>query len=169
MPITTKKGDSGETSLCTGERVRKNDIRIQCCGAVDELNASLGVALNYVSNDSVKQILEQIQQDLFTLGAEIACHAEIKTSKEQVEFLEKTIEAVESNLPEQKSFLMPKGTKATTFLHLARTVCRRAERLVVAVPENKNTNQKINPELLRYLNRLGDLLYLLARAENQLT
>lgn len=154
-------GDSGETFLFDGRRVRKNDLRIDCCGTIDELNASIGVALNYISTATAKQILEQVQNDLFTLGAELAAHPSIKTSANQVGFLDRSVELIKKSLPEQKGFIIPKGSKGATFLHLARTICRRAERLIVRLAEHNETN----PELLRYLNRLGTVLYLLARLE----
>lgn len=144
-----------------GERTSKADLRITAYGEVDELNAAIGVALPSVKNKAVKSVLGQVQNDLFIVGAELAS----LTSKElsidvpritagHLEFLEKGIEATEQALPEQKSFILPKG-----YLHLARAVCRRAERTIT------KTEQEKNPLLLRYMNRLSDLLYLFARLE----
>jgi len=169
MGIATKTGDKGETSLLGGERVKKNDARIRASGTLDELNASIGVALVYVSNDDIRDALHQVQHDLFKAGAELAALTSKKldmavpriTDKE-LSRIENALEHVEHSLPPQSEFILPKGTASAAHLHLARTICRRAERMV-ALCEEFN----VNPTLLAYLNRLSDLLHLYARLENQ--
>ncbi|PIN74633.1 ATP:cob(I)alamin adenosyltransferase [Candidatus Woesearchaeota archaeon CG10_big_fil_rev_8_21_14_0_10_37_12] len=168
MSIATKTGDKGETSLLGGTRVSKYDIRIEAYGTVDELNAAIGVALCYVESPGVKDTLYQIQHDLFTIGAELAALATQisktpKITEKHLNNVEQAIERVESMLPKQTEFILPKGTKGATQLHLARTICRRAERKVVACKEH----YAINPDIVKYLNRLSDLLFLFARKENQ--
>lgn len=161
MRISTKTGDKGETSLLGGERASKSDARIDAYGDVDELNSAIGVALLHVENDAVKTVLEQVQHDLFIVGAELANLTERqieipRITAEHLEFLEKAVEMTEQALPAQKSFILPKG-----YLQLARAICRRAERKTVSVQQGKN------PLLLKYLNRLSDLLFLFARLEGK--
>jgi len=165
MSIATKTGDKGETSLLGGERVNKTDIRITAYGTIDELNAALGVALSYVSNIA----LTKIQNHLFTIGAELAGITSKKLtidipriSSKHLEFLEKELTELEAELPVQKEFILPQGTQSATHLQLARTICRRAERKIVECAQK----HEMNPEVIRYLNRLGDLLFLYARKEN---
>lgn len=167
MRISTKTGDKGETSLLGGERVRKHDARIEAYGDVDELNAMIGVSLSFAENPAIREVLSQVQHDLFTIGAELASltskplEVEIpRITAEHLEFLNKTVETAEGALPEQKSFILPSGTPSASHLHLARTMCRRAERHVAAL------NNEMNPLIIKYLNRLSDVIYLFARAEN---
>ena len=169
MSIATKTGDKGETSLLGGERIRKNDVRIEAYGTVDELNAALGVALAYVEGAAIKEVLTQVQHDLFTVGAEIAAMTSKQLTMEiprimpeHLEFIDTALVTTENLLPTQRAFILPNGTGGAAHLHLARTICRRAERRVVAC-----TEFNLNPEIIKYLNRLGDLLFLFARAENQ--
>ncbi len=168
MSIATKTGDKGQTSLLGGERVHKNDVRIETYGTVDELNAAIGVALCYIESPAIKEVLVQVQHDLFTIGAELATlgvklEKEFpKTTEEHVHFLDAALTMTEQALPAQKEFILPQGTKAAAHLHLARTICRRAERRTSACEKLEP-----NPEIIRYLNRLSDLLFLFARAENQ--
>ncbi len=167
MTIATKTGDNGETTLLGGERLKKNDPRIQAYGAVDELNSLIGVALCYIENEAVKNVLNQVQHDLFTVGSEINSLTQKELSidlpritKDHLDFLDQALEAVEDALPKLNKFILPKGTKSASYLHFSRAVCRRAERILVAVEHDKN------PLLLKYLNRLSDLLFMFARAEN---
>lgn len=168
MSIATKTGDKGQTSLLGGERVHKNDVRIETYGTIDELNAAIGVALCHVESEAIRDILVQIQHDLFTIGAELAALGVIiekelpRTAEEHVHFLDAALTMIEQALPAQKEFILPQGTQAATHLHLARTICRRAERRVSACDKLNP-----NPEIMKYLNRLSDLLFLFARAENQ--
>jgi cob(I)alamin adenosyltransferase len=170
MKIYTRTGDDGTTGLSGGERVRKDDQRIEATGAIDELNSSLGIALSAMNNDALALIINQIQHDLFTIGAELSWFTSKAsqrsmpvTTPQQVTELEHCIDALQSRLPVQKSFILPQGSPAGTHLHHARTICRRAERTIVRL----NQQYEINPEILRYLNRLADLLFIMARTANK--
>ena len=158
----TKTGDKGETGV-VGQRLRKTDPRIAAIGDVDETNAALGVALAHSEDVSVRSALLSAQNLLFTVGAELAGTAQVKINAEQVSELENTIDLFGDKVAPQTTFLLPNGTKAASFLHLARAVCRRAERSIAHVQESR----PLNAELLRYLNRLSSLLYVLARYENR--
>ena len=169
MSIATKTGDKGETSLIGGCRIIKNDIRIETYGTVDELNASIGVALAYAKNKTVVETLSKVQHHLFTIGAEIAALTPKKldmklpkTEAMHVEFLDSVLHPTEKSLPQQKEFILPNGTESGAHLHLARTICRRTERTLIACREKYD----VNPEAIKYLNRLSDLLFLFARLEN---
>lgn len=170
MSIATKTGDKGDTSLVGGERVRKTDPRIEAYGTVDELNACIGVALAYMTNSHLKTILTTVQHDLFTIGAELASITSKKltmdlprVSNKHLDSLDAELLVLEQQLPAQTSFILPNGTPAASHLHLARTICRRAERRVVECAQQ----HELNIELLKYLNRLSDYLFLCARKENQ--
>jgi cob(I)alamin adenosyltransferase len=171
VKIYTKTGDAGETSLFGGARVPKDDPRVRAYGEVDELNAALGLAMALEPSDSV---LVTIQRDLFTIGAELATPDPAKLGKalsrsgaaigaSDVGALEDLIDNHESQLKPLKNFILPGGTPKAAAFHLARTICRRAERSVVALSHE----QQINPAIIHYLNRLSDLLFVLARAVNQ--
>ncbi len=165
MSIVTKGGDKGQTSLLGGQRVPKNDARIEAYGDVDELNAAIGVALTYAKDKRARKILHQVLNDLFRIGAELAALGTKftnfpKITAEHTLVIEKEVYRVEAKLPKQKSFILPAGNESATHLHLARAICRRAERKVVAL-------NGANPELIKYLNRLSDLLFIYARLENK--
>ena len=166
--IYTRGGDAGETSLGDGQRVSKADLRVEAYGQVDELNALLGVALARGVPDEFRAHLERIQNELFDLGADLAVPLEdtkrerTRITAEQVEHLENLCDEVNENLEPLRSFVLPGGTEPAALLHLARTVCRRAERVTVALAAEAD----VNPEALAYLNRLSDLLFILARAAN---
>jgi cob(I)alamin adenosyltransferase len=171
MKIYTKTGDSGETGLFAGPRVAKDDLRIEAYGTVDELNAFLGASRAAVLPPEVDGIVERIQHALFSLGAELATPNPIEegtafVNETQLNWLEKMIDEQDQQLAPLKQFILPGGTAAASTLHVARGVCRRAERRVVSLqkqPGNEGTNGP-----LRYLNRLGDLLFVLARRANSL-
>ncbi len=169
MKIYTKTGDKGETSLFGGKRVPKNNIRIDAYGTVDELNASIGVAISECITNSVKGILRKIQNDLFVVGGDLATPLENnkvnipRTSDEMIVNLEKRIDEFESELEELKKFILPGGTKGSALLHFSRTICRRAERKVIDLSDL----EQINQEIVKYLNRLSDILFVLARYENK--
>jgi cob(I)alamin adenosyltransferase len=183
MKIYTQKGDGGNTSFYTGESVRKNDPRIEAVGTIDELNSLIGLVLSQVGVDEkeqnsvgveIKSALERIQHDLFTVGAELTMLSTKKMSSsfkmpmittQHISDVERMIDGVSEKLVEQKSFLLPGGTMLSAWLHFSRTVTRRAEREVVGLMEHI----EMNPEVLRYLNRLSDLLYVLARYANKET
>ncbi len=170
MKIYTKTGDEGKTSLFGGKRVWKDDLRIQSYGTVDELNSLIGVALTEIKNKELKKILSSIQHELFNLGSDLAS-PEYKSSKKfsiprineiNAKRLEGLIDKVDNKLSRLKNFILPGGLKGAALLHHARTVCRRAEREVISLSKI----EKVNPEIKIYLNRLSDLLFVLARFEN---
>lgn len=173
MKIYTKTGDEGETSLFGGERVWKDNPRISAYGTVDELNALLGISINEINDGELKELIKSIQNDLFTLGSDLATPNDKgnkgfvipRVEKKFVEKLERSIDRFDSLLPELRSFILPGGSKGTGFLHLARTVCRRAEREVFALSKTA----EINHEIGIYLNRLSDLLFVLARYNNHVS
>ena len=162
MIYYTKTGDKGETGFYCG-RVRKTDPRIEAIGDVDETNAALGVALAHAEDELVKQELLKAQNLLFTVGAELAGTAAVRIKEEHVAAVEKAIDDFAVHLKPQTSFLLPNGTKAASFLHLARVICRRSERMCLRLHETSN----VNTELLVYLNRLSSLLFVLARYANR--
>lgn len=170
MKIYTKTGDNGKTALFGGERVWKSNKRINAYGTIDELNAVIGLTITEVKDDELACELKSIQNDLFTLGSDLATplSKEIKNFSVPridytfIEKAEKTIDIYDSKLQELKSFILPGGSKSAGLLHYARTVCRRAEREVVELSHSENIGNFIEP----YLNRLSDLLFVLARYAN---
>jgi cob(I)alamin adenosyltransferase len=165
--IYTRGGDAGETSLGDGSRVPKLDCRIGAFGAVDELNAHIGVALADGVPEDMCGPLERIQNELFDVGADLSVpygvgDGRLRIDQERIDELERLCDRFNEELPELKSFVLPGGTPAAARLHVARTVCRRAERdALLAAREIE-----LNPLVLVYLNRLSDLLFILARAAN---
>ncbi len=170
MKIYTRRGDGGETDLFGGDRVTKDHLRVEAYGAVDELNAALGVAASHLSDPASRARIEVVQEALFDLGAYLAAPSLERREKasiaeptlEGVEALEAEIDRLESELKPLKRFVLPGGTPSAAALHLARTICRRAERRSVAL----HREQALAPAALRYLNRLSDWLFVLARFEN---
>jgi cob(I)alamin adenosyltransferase len=168
MKIYTKTGDSGETSLFTGGRVRKSDIRVEAYGTVDELNSVLGLVRAHGVPEPAETWLETVQNDLFALGADLSTPLDstaswlVRMEAPAVERLESWIDQMDTELPPLKNFVLPGGTPAAATLHIARTVCRRAERITVQLAEE----QPINNIGLVYLNRLSDMLFTLARWVN---
>jgi cob(I)alamin adenosyltransferase len=166
--IYTRAGDAGETSLGDGSRVAKTDLRIEAYGTVDELNSFLGHALAGGLPEEFRPWLEQIQNDLFDLGADLSVPLEddrrerLRVTPAQVERLEELCDLVNTRLEPLRSFILPGGTEAASRLHVARAVCRRAERRAAALARAEN----VNAAALAYINRLSDLLYILARAAN---
>ena len=173
MKIYTKTGDKGETGLFGGERVSKNSPRIEAYGTIDELNAFIGLAVIEVSDKSVKDLLQKIQNWLFSIGADLATPDNEKTKKlnvfrtpeEYYLYIEKEIDNYESKLDELRNFILPGGTKGAALLHICRTITRRAERMVVAL----NSTVKIGNNIIIFLNRLSDLFFVLARFDNAVT
>jgi cob(I)alamin adenosyltransferase len=173
VKIYTKTGDRGETGLFDGSRVSKHSPRVEAYGEVDELNAMLGMALAYIRGDEELQAcLLEIQRDLFILGAHLAdpgARVEAKRgekahlSAEKVAQLERWIDQCEAQMPPLRQFILPGGSKGGATLHLARTVCRRAERRVVELSQQV----EVPPLVIMYLNRLSDFLFVAARLENQ--
>ena len=164
--IYTRGGDAGETSLGDGARVSKLDARIAAFGTVDEVNASLGVVLAGDCPDDLREVLERVQNELFDLGADLSVpmehDARLRVSQQQVDALERDCDRFNAELPELKSFVLPGGTETAAALHVARAACRRAEREAIAAAGSVD----VNPLVLVYLNRLSDLLFILARVAN---
>lgn len=163
--IYTRGGDTGETGLGRGGRLPKHHPRITAIGEVDEANAALGVACLYATGE-VKALLLEVQHDLFDVGADLCVTGDepgdLRVTHKQVDRLEQQIDRFNDTLEPLTSFVLPGGTKAAAFLHMARTVVRRAERSVIALA----AKEEINPRVIHYLNRLSDLLFVLARTAN---
>ncbi len=166
--IYTRGGDKGQTSLGDGSRREKHDLRVAAYGTVDEANATLGLVRLHTDGD-VDALLSRVQNDLFDLGADLCTPEEqtrrsgaLRVSEEQVTTLETEIDRFNEPLETLKSFILPGGTAAAAYLHLARTITRRAERLTVELAEK----EQVNPAAVKYLNRLSDLLFVLGRHEN---
>ena len=169
MKIYTKTGDQGDTGLFGGPRVAKDSLRIEAFGTVDELNSVLGVARAAGLPADIDPLVGQIQSELFSLGAELAtpdpaAHGTALIGPQHITALEQAIDQFEARLEPLRQFILPGGTSAAAQLHLARTVCRRAERRLVSLA--RQAPEPVGPWLIIYLNRLGDLLFVLARAEN---
>jgi cob(I)alamin adenosyltransferase len=167
--IYTKGGDKGSTSLGNGKRVAKHDLRVSAYGTVDETNATIGlVRLHTADNAEVDAILGRIQNDLFDLGADLCTpedpkdYPPLRIVEAQVERLEREIDALNAHLAPLNSFILPGGTAAAAYLHLARTVARRAERDITALAETG----PVNPQAIKYINRLSDHLFVLSRHVN---
>ena len=164
--IYTRGGDAGETSLGDGSRVSKLDCRIGAFGTVDELNSALGVVLAGEVADTVRAPLERIQNELFDVGADLSvpwgASDRLRVEQGMIDALEELCDRFNESLPELRSFVLPGGTEAAARLHVARTVCRRAEREVLLGAQEV----ELNPLVLAYLNRLSDLLFILARTAN---
>lgn len=169
MKIYTKSGDRGETSLFSGGRVPKHHRRVETYGTIDELNSILGVARAAKPSPQTERWLEDVQRQLFHLGADLATPTEAKSNRvirvkpSQVKWLEETIDQMTAELAPLKHFILPGGTLAAAHLHAARTVCRRAERLITALRQEAD----ISEVTVAYVNRLSDWLFTLARFENK--
>jgi len=172
MPIYTRSGDTGETGLMGGRRVSKDDLRVEAYGTIDEANSFLGLAASFSADKQINDIIEKIQRDLFAIGSNLATPIEDKTkisypipeiTQSSVDSLEKIIDDIEKELPSLKKFILPGGSRAASAIHVARSVVRRAERIVVAFSKQ----ERINPEIIKYLNRLSSLLFELARLANK--
>jgi cob(I)alamin adenosyltransferase len=166
MKIYTKTGDKGTTSLIGGTKVLKSDLRIEAYGTVDELNSYVGLCRDLITDETSKKTLQEIQDRLFTIGSSLACDPEKEPKmkipdlkEEDIIFLEKEIDRMNESLPEMKSFVLPGGHSTVSHLHIARCVCRRAERCCVRLQENDQATLLI----IKYLNRLSDHFFVLAR------
>jgi cob(I)alamin adenosyltransferase len=170
MKIYTKTGDDGTTGLIGGSRVAKSDLRIECYGTIDELNAAIGLAAVEVKDDSLRRAIRAVQNELFVIGSQLALPDGQSSSSRwlppleavSVTRLEKEIDAAEDELPKLANFILPGGAEAAARLHLARTICRRGERQVVLLARD----QKVEALILTYLNRLSDWLFVQARLVN---
>lgn len=172
MKIYTKTGDKGDTGLIDGSRISKSDLRIIAYGEVDEANSHIGLIISNIEKnsifDDVKKILLDVQQDLFVLGAELANPNTLKddnmlVKREMISTIEKYIDNFESELAPISNFILPGGSIESSLIHICRTVVRRAETSAVALAKE----QKINQEILTYLNRISDLFFVLARVINK--
>jgi len=169
--VYTRTGDKGTTALFGGSRVRKDSVRVEAYGSVDELNSTIGVAVAFMRSRRLKRTLEAIQNELFNIGAELASETTKRAKAghmftneaEKIAELERLIDEYDAKMPKLRTFILPSGSQAGALLHLSRTVCRRAERDVVRLSRNEN----VNPHVLTYLNRLSDLLFVLARYVNR--
>jgi cob(I)alamin adenosyltransferase len=165
MKIYTKTGDIGETSLFGGRRVSKSDLRIETYGTTDELNSWIGLIRDVNTNEVERELLKEIQDRIFTLGAELAAdpdNQKLKTPdlfEADIEALEKGIDAMDAVLEPLRNFILPGGHVHVSYCHIARTVCRRAERLTVHL----HKESEVHPLIIKYLNRLSDYLFTLAR------
>jgi cob(I)alamin adenosyltransferase len=175
--IYTRTGDDGTTALGTGERRKKYDLRIAAYGTLDEVNAALGIARLHIAEDpSLDSALGRIQNDLFDVGADLCTPgqgkgggkgpggARLTVTDAQVTWLETEIDRLNAELAPLKSFVLPGGSAAAAYLHLARTVCRRAERLVAELKDKPG--ESVTPEVLKYVNRLSDFLFVASRYAN---
>lgn len=171
MKIYTKTGDKGETGLFGGKRIQKFSSRINAYGTVDELNAAIGVALCYVEVNAVKSVLRKLQNQLFVVGADLATPLEVESknisiprvSEDDISGSEKAIDFFDKQLEELHYFILPGGSKSAAQLHAARTICRRAEREIVLLSQQEEINQNI----VIFVNRISDLLFVLSRIENK--
>jgi len=165
--IYTKTGDLGKTSLIGGTKVAKSDIRIESYGTIDELNSYIGLVNDYLSEDATKTILKEIQDRLFTIGSSLACDPNKEAlmkipdlKEEDIKLLENEMDKMNEVLPAMKNFILPGGHVAVSTAHIARCVCRRAERICVSMIEHDSF---VEPLVIKYLNRLSDYLFILAR------
>ena len=169
MKVYTKTGDDGTTGLFGGARVPKHHIRIESYGTVDELNSYIGLVRHRDIDPFAKETLAEIQDRLFTIGSILASDPSKSNldvpdlHESDIEFLEKEIDRMNETLPEMRSFVLPGGNDTISFCHIARTVCRRAERLTVLL----NENEPVAPIVIKYLNRLSDYLFVLSRKITQ--
>ena len=156
--IYTRTGDAGDTGTADGARVSKNDSLIHAQGDIDELNSFIALLASKIKDDDIKDLIVKIQHDLFNIGAELSISQQYITSAD-VSFLEQRLDHYNADLPPLKEFILPGGGEAACVCHITRAVCRRAERSLVAL----NQEKKLGPDLLSYINRLSDLLFVLAR------
>ncbi len=173
MKIYTKTGDKGETGLFGGERVSKDSLRISAYGTIDELNSFIGLAITEIKDVSVRKNLLNIQNQLFVVGSDLATPEDEKTKKLNIQrtpasyyvHIENLIDEYDAQLEELRNFILPGGSKSASLLHVCRTICRRAEREVVALKNSVSISENI----IIFLNRLSDLLFVLSRFENKVS
>jgi len=169
--LYTRTGDEGQTALYGGGRVGKDHLRVEAYGSVDELNSALGVAVSFLRQRRVAAALQSIQNELFNIGSELASESGPRAQKGRqfldpegkIAALERLIDEYDAKVPPVRTFILPSGSQGGALLHLARGVCRRAERAVVRLSREED----VNPHVLTYLNRLSDLLFVLARYVNK--
>ncbi len=161
--VYTRTGDRGSTGMADGSRRSKNDARVHCMGEIDELNTCIGLGLSLLEDGPIQQLLFAVQHDLFDVGAELCQPGKQLITADYVEGLENNADQFNAGLSELKEFILPGGSQAVASLQLARAVCRRVERALVTLAESED----VNPETSRYINRLSDLLFILARAQSK--
>ena len=165
MKIYTKKGDSGHTSLIDGQIVNKHNLFVDAYGTVDELNSFLGLLKDYIKDETIKDILNNIQPKLFSIGSILATGKnqdimeKVKIEKKDVKYIESHIDSMNNELPELKNFIIPGGHKISSYSHVCRSICRRAERRISEL----NNEQSVDPNILSYINRLSDFFFVLSR------
>ncbi|WP_415898895.1 cob(I)yrinic acid a,c-diamide adenosyltransferase [Neptuniibacter sp. QD48_11] len=162
--IYTRSGDQGQTGLANGERVSKTDLRIEVIGTVDELNSAIGIVIAILpSDESITKLLRTIQHQLFDLGGELAIAdpSYVVITPTEIEYLEEQLDLLNSEVPPLKEFILPGGTLSASYTHLARSICRRAERRIIALLQDESA--QVNPNSGIYLNRLSDLLFVASR------
>ena len=165
MKIYTKKGDSGHTSLIDGQIVNKHNLSVDAYGTVDELNSFLGLLKDYIKDETIKDILNNIQPKLFSIGSILASGKnqnmleKVKIEKKDVKYIEFHIDSMNNELPELKNFIIPGGHKISSYSHVCRSICRRAERRISEI----NNEQSVDPNILSYINRLSDFFFVLSR------
>ena len=162
--IYTKTGDQGQTSLFGGRRVSKGHLRIEAYGTVDELNSFVGLVRDHLFDETIRAVLKEVQDRLFTIGANLAADPQKDLPKPDlrpgdVELLESEMDRMDATLPELRNFILPGGHPTVSYVHLARCVARRAERLVVVLADE----EPVDPTIIQYLNRLSDYLFILSR------
>ena len=165
MKIYTRRGDSGQTSLIDGDMVNKHNLSVDAYGTIDELNSFLGLLKDYIKDDKIKDILNNIQIKLFSIGSILASgknqniSAKVKIEKKDVVYIELEIDRLNENLPELKNFIIPGGHKISSYSHVCRSICRRAERKISEL----NNKSSIDSNILAYINRLSDFFFVLSR------
>ena len=162
--IYTRTGDQGKTGLSDGSRVDKFHARIESLGNIDELNSIIGIILTEKLPDDKKVILNKVQNDLFDIGGELSIPNHIKIEDKKIDFIENSLDHMNHELRPLKEFILPGGSKASSYCHLARTVCRRSERSLFSLAQT----DKVNEASLKYINRLSDMLFVLARFLNKI-
>ena len=165
MKIYTRKGDSGHTSLIDGDTVNKHNLSVDAYGTIDELNSFLGLLKDYIKDDKIKDILNKIQIKLFSIGSILASgknkniSEKVKIEKKDVEYIELEIDRLNKDLPELKNFVIPGGHKTSSYSHVCRSICRRAERKISEL----NNKSSVDSNILAYVNRLSDFFFVLSR------
>lgn len=165
MKIYTRKGDSGQTSLIDGDVVNKHNLSVDAYGTIDELNSFLGLLKDYIKDDKIKDILNKIQIKLFSIGSILASgknkniSEKVKIEKKDVEYIELEIDRLNKDLPELKNFVIPGGHKTSSYSHVCRSICRRAERKISEL----NNKSSVDSNILAYVNRLSDFFFVLSR------
>ena len=162
--IYTRTGDKGKTGLADGSRVDKFNSRIESLGNIDELNSIIGIVLTEKIPNDMKAILERVQHDLFDIGGELSIPNHMVIDEKKIDFLENSLDKMNNELQPLKEFILPGGSKISSYCHLARTVCRRVERNLFKLAQT----DKVNEASLKYINRLSDMLFVLARSLNKI-